>query len=164
MNYWNNQFYVNMLLVSNLVAIVQLVAAARWPRTARMSFFLLFAWASWINWRTSQQDAPVYLEYANYTWSKWYQRFIEGWFAEHIKIAVGFIACGQALIAISMLFKGWFFKIGCIGAIIFLLAILPLGFGAAFPCTLIMAIAVYILFKKSGNEFIWTASNALHTQ
>jgi hypothetical protein len=52
---------------------------------------------------------------------------------------VGFIATCQAFVAISILLKGWIFKTGCIGAIIFFLPYAPLGVGAAFPCTVIMA-------------------------
>jgi hypothetical protein len=70
-------------------------------------------------------------------------------------LAVGFIATNQALIALSMICKGWIFKIGCAGAIIFLLAILPFGIGAGFPSTGIMAITCFILLKKQHVKFIW---------
>jgi hypothetical protein len=74
-----------------------------------------------------------YLEYADLTWSSWYRSFIKGWFADHIQLAVGLIATCQGLIAISMLLKGWLYKIGSVGAIIFLLSILPFGVGSGFP-------------------------------
>lgn len=151
----DNQTYVILLMISNLVAALQLVAAIKWPRIARLSFFLLFAWASWANWSESQTSPQFYLEYADLTWSAWYKNFIEGWFADNIKLVVGFIAACQALVAISMLLKGWSYKIGSIGAIVFLLAILPFGVGSGFPCTAIMAIAIMILFRKHNNEFIW---------
>ena len=54
-----------------------------------------------------------------------------------------------------MLMKGFVFKAGAVGAIIFLVAIAPLGVGSAFPCTVIMAIALYILIKKQQYDFIW---------
>ena len=151
----NNELYVILLTISNAVAILQLIAAIKWPRIARLSFFLLFAWASWTNWTESQQTPQFYLEYADLTWSNWYRDFINGWFAQHIQLAVGFIGACQGLIAISMLLKGWVFKIGSIGAIIFLIAILPFGVGSGFPCTAIMAIAIYILLRKHDNKFIW---------
>jgi len=151
----NNEVYVILLLISNSVAILQLIAAIKWPRIARLSFFLLFAWASWTNWKVSQQSPQFYLEYAGLTWSGWYRDFIYGWFAENIQLAVGIIASCQGLIAISILLKGQIFKIGGIGAILFLVSILPLGVGSGFPCTAIMAIAIYILLKKDVNKFIW---------
>ncbi len=156
----DNQLYVTLLIVSNIVAILQVIAAIKWPRIARLSFFLLFAWASWTNWTESQRTPQFYIEYADLTWSNWYRSFIKGWFAGHIQLAVGLIATCQGLIAISMLLKGWLYKIGSVGAIIFLLSILPFGVGSGFPCTAIMAIALFILLKKHTNELIWARQTA----
>ena len=161
MNGWNNEHYVILLIISNAVAILQLVTAIKWPRIARASFFLLFAWASWTNWTTSQQHPEFYLEYADLTWSSWYVSFIHGWFAGNIKLVVGFVAICQALIAISMVFKGWLFKTGCIGAMIFLISIIPFGIGSGFPCTAIMALTIYLLLKKSSHEYIWGKGNKI---
>ena len=36
----DNQLYVILLLISNAIAILQLVAAFKWPRLARLSFFM----------------------------------------------------------------------------------------------------------------------------
>ena len=151
----DNQLYVVLLIISNAVALLQLIAAIKWPNIARISFFLLFSWACWINWKTSRQTPQFYLDYAGLAWSEWYQTFIRGWFSEHIKPVVGFIATCQGAIAISMLLRGWIFQMGCLGAILFLIAILPLGVGSGFPCTGIMAIAVFILSKKSQHRFVW---------
>ena len=152
----DNQLYVTLLIVANIIAILQLIAAIRWPRIARLSFFLLFAWASWTNWSESQRAPQFYLEYADLTWSSWYRNFIRGWFADHIQLAVGTIAACQGLIAISMLLKGWIYKIGSAGAIIFLLSILPLGVGSGFPCTATMAVGILILLKRNNHDFIWS--------
>jgi hypothetical protein len=54
----DNQLYVTLLIFSNIVAILQVIAAIKWPRIARLSFFLLFAWASWTNWTESQRAPP----------------------------------------------------------------------------------------------------------
>ena len=144
----DKQVYVILLIISNVVAILQLIAAIKWPNIARISFSLLFGWACWVNWKTSLQTPQFYLDYAELAWSDWYKTFILGWFAEHTKLAVGFIATCQGVIAIAMLSKGWIFKIGCLGAIIFLVAILPFGVGSGFPCTAIMAVAVTFCQKK----------------
>jgi len=157
----DNELFVILLIVSNVVAILQLIAAIKWPRIARFSFFLLFAWASWANWIESQLRPQYYLDYANLTWSDRYRDFINGWFSGHIQLAVGFIAIGQGLIAISMLLKGWIFRTGSLGAIIFLLAILPFGVGSGFPCTAIMAAAIIVLLRIHNNEFIWEKTDPL---
>jgi len=157
----DNQTYLLLLAISNIVAILQLIAAIKWPRISRLSFFLLFAWASWTNWTTSRHSPQFYLEYADLTWINLYRDFINGWFSQHIKLAVGFVAICQGLIAISMLLKGWIFKVGAIGAIIFLVSILPFGVGSGFPCTGIMAIAIYILLKKHSNQFVWEKNKPL---
>jgi|SRR5689334_15603562 len=154
----DNQLYITLLVISNIVALLQLIAAIKWPRFARFSFFLLFAWASWTNWTESRAAPQFYLEYADLTWSEWYRNFIRGWFAGHIQLAVAFIATCQGLIAVSMLLKGRIFKIGSVGAIIFLLSILPFGVGSGFPCTATMAIAIFILVRKHNREFAWTGN------
>ena len=151
----DNQLYVLLLVISNAIALLQLIAAIKWPRLAKLSFFLLFAWACWMNWTTSHQTPDAYIDYANLTWSRWYSNFIHGWFAAHIPLAVGFIAICQGLIAIALLLKGVVFKTGCIAAIIFLLCIVPFGVGSGFPATVIMAIAIFILFRKGSDKLIW---------
>lgn len=153
----NNDTYLWMLIAANVVALLILAAALYRPTIARLAFFLLFAWAAWTNWKTSHQSPDVYLEYAQLTWSDWYKSIINGWFATHIGTAVGIIAICQALIAISMWGRGWFFLTGAIGAIIFLLAIVPFGAGSGFPCTLLLAIAMGLLVRKSGDTTLWSS-------
>lgn len=143
-----NQTYLWMLVASTIIAIGLVIAAIKWPRAAHWLFFFLFAWASYTNFTTSQKTPTVYLEYADMAWSEWYKDFINGWFAQHIPLAVSFVAACQALIAISMLTSGWPFKLGAWGAIIFLLAIVPLGVGSGFPSTLIAAVAMIVLLRK----------------
>lgn len=149
-----NQTYLIAYLVSNAVAILLLVAAWKWPRTGRLMFLLLFAWASWFNWQTVSHTPQLYLDYAHLTFSDWYKQFILGWFSTHTRLAVGFIATCQGLMALAMLLRGWLFKAGAIAAIIFLLAIIPLGLGSAFPCTLIMAAAMGLLLRGY-PDYLW---------
>ena len=68
---------------------------------------------------------------------------------------VGFIATCQALIAVSMLLKGWMLKTGVIGAIIFLLGIAPLGVGSAFPFSITASLALYLILKDGTNDYLW---------
>lgn len=151
-----------LMTVVNIFSILQLLAAFKWPHVSRVSFFLLFAAASIINFRTAIESPWLYFDYAGLTWSDLYKDFIHGWFGNHLQPSVVAIAICQALISISMLLKGWLFKIGSIGGIIFLLALIPLGTGSAFPSTAIMAIAMLVLLVKHKNEFVWQLIGSRH--
>jgi hypothetical protein len=143
------------VLISNIVALILLLAAIYRPRTARILFSLLFVWAAFTNWFTVHNKPQVYQEYESMALLPLYKNFIKGFFAEHSVLIVSFVAVSQLLIGISMLMKGWVYRLGCLGGIIFLLVILPLGVGSGFPCTLIMATGLLIVLKKNKNRFIW---------
>jgi len=146
--------YLVAYLISNAIAIVLLLLAWKQPRMARASFSVLFIWACYTNWHVALTKPNDYLFYANLTFSGTYRSFILGWFSDHILLMVGFIATCQGLIAVSLLLKNWIYQVGIAGAIIFLLAIVPLGVGSGFPCTLILAAALYVLSRKS-PEYLW---------
>lgn len=147
-----NDTYRLLLIVSNIIALALLFISWKWPRVSALFFSFLFAWASWMNWSTVLQTPERYLEYASFTWSDLYKEFINGWFSLHIRLVVGFVATCQGLIALSMFFNGWIFRIGAIGAIIFLLAIIPLGVGSGFPCTLILSIAMWMIYRSGVKD------------
>ena len=155
------EIYRFYLLIANVVAIIMLLTSFKWPRGGRVLFFLLFAWACWMNWQTLLYTPRVYLEYADFTWSAAYRNFITGWFSQHIQLAVGLIATCQGLIAASMLLNGQIFRIGAMGAILFLLAITPLGRGAGFPATLLMAVSMIVILRKHSDEFIWKSHKTI---
>lgn len=151
---FENQSYLLAYIISNIAALIFLLISARWPKAGRLIFSLLFAWAGWINWRTALNTPEYYLYYSDLA-IPLYRQIINGWFSRHITLVVGFIASCQLLIAAGLLLKGWIYKIAVIGAVIFLLAIMPLGVGSGFPCTLILAVTLYFyLFSHSGN-YIW---------
>src|SRR5262245_9953603 len=104
-----------LFIISNIVSLLVLWAAWKNSRMARLLFFLLFAWASWTNWTTALFSPESYLGEADLTFFRFYRAFILGWFSRHITEFVGFIATCQALIAISMLLRGWWMKAGSIG-------------------------------------------------
>src|SRR3982751_6207017 len=146
--------YLIAYIISNAVAVVLLLLAWKQPRIARVSFSVLFIWACYTNWHVALTKPDDYLFYGNLTFSSAYRDFIHGWFSNRIPQMVGFIATCQGLIAVSFFLKGWIYNVGIVGAIIFLLAIAPLGVGSGFPCTVIMAAAVYILGRKS-PDYLW---------
>ena len=157
MNSLQNQTYLIAYIISNTLAIIYFIAALKSPRVSRLLFLILFAWASYINWHTVIQTPKDYLNYADLTFLKVYKTFISGWFSDHLQIAVGFIATAQMLIAVSLLTRGWIYRISLIGGVIFLLAIIPLGIGSAFPCTLLLAIALGLL--GSQDQYLWQRPN-----
>jgi hypothetical protein len=153
-----NHAYLFGLIGFNVLSLFFLLAAVKWPRLSRLLFFLLFAWAGCTNWIVSHQHPAYYREYADLTFVPLYRDIINGWFSHHVPLLVGIIAICQGMIAVSMLLKGWIFKLGCIGGIIFLLSIAPFGVGSGFPCTIIFAIALVILFRK-GEDYLWEQPN-----
>ncbi|GAB4026350.1 hypothetical protein [Spirosoma gilvum] len=137
-------------VVVNLLSIVQLIASFRWPLAARIGFFILFLGAAIINTRTGLETPWLYQDFADYS-IPLYRQFILGSFETIITPMVQSIAVGQLLIAASMFMEGIWFRLGCLGGIIFCLAITPLGIAAAFPSTLLMTLAFYQLYRR-GND------------
>lgn len=150
---FENNAYLIGYIISNLVAIFLLVAAWKWPRFTRLLFSLLFAWASIVCWITVVNNPGIYMDYAELSILSSYKEFINGWFSDHVLLVIGCIATLQAMISVSMLLRGWVYKTGCMLAIMFLLAMLPLGIGSGIPCTLIMALAVTRLHKFNHHYF-----------
>jgi hypothetical protein len=148
-----NQTYLIAYIISNIVAVLMLLSAWKWPRVARLLFFALFAWACWVNWNIALYSPEDYQDFADLAVLPLYKDFIQGWFHRHTTEVLGAIATCQGLIAMAMLLKGTVYKIGVIGGMVFLLAIMPLGVGAAFPCTLIMAVALYLLLPH--HDYLW---------
>ena len=146
-----------LYIISNAIAMLMLFVAWRHVRLARLLFLFIFSWASWTNWRTALFIPETYLGEADLMFFEFYRQFILGWFSQHITTAVGFIATCQALIAVSMLLRGWMLKAGCIGAIIFLLAIAPFGVGSAFPCTLLLAVAIFRILGRRASQYLWVS-------
>lgn len=155
-----SQTYLLLYIISNVVALLILWSAWKHQRIARLLFFLLFIWASWTNWKTALNNPQFYTEYADLSFLNIYRQFIRGWFSEHVTEMVGFIATCQALIAVSMLLKGWMLKTGAIGAIIFLLGIAPLGVGSAFPFSITASLALYLILKNRTNDYLWISPKA----
>ena len=149
-----NSTYLLPYIISNVIGLLFLWAAIKKPQLARLMFVLLFGWACWINYTLAHEKPEEYLNYANAS-IKWYADFINGWFRQHVTIMVSLIAMGEGLIAIGMLLKGWWVKMACIGVIIFLIAISPLGYYAGFPFEITVSLAAYFVIKKDSLDYLW---------
>ncbi|RAJ11506.1 hypothetical protein [Arenibacter echinorum] len=141
-------------VISQIVSIVILIVALKNTRTARGILSVLFLWASATNMYYGLSKPEIYLEYGDMA-LPFYRDFIEGWFSHNKHILIPLIAFGQFFIGIGMLLKGWFVKLACFGAIIFFIAISPLMVGSAFPFSITVSIAVYIVLKKDGLNYLW---------
>lgn len=142
-------------LISNFVFGLSIAAALWRPMWARIFFAGFFLWACYFNATSAVWSPEVYLDYAHLDALPLYSRFINGFFSKHITVFVLSIAIGQFLIALGLILNKTWTKLGCVGGIIFGLAIAPLGVGSAFPATVCMAIAFFILLKRYNHDFIW---------
>lgn len=145
-------------VVTNVFAVAQLIGSYRWPTITRVFFFLLFGFAAFINIRNALETPWVYQGFEEYA-IPLYRRFILGLFDTYTTPIVISIAIGQVLIAFSMFLKGDWFRMGCLGGLVFCLAIAPLGLGSAFPSTLLMAMAFYQLYRRESKPIRKRVSN-----
>ncbi len=131
-------------LVTNLLALGLVVLAFTKPRTTRWLFTALFGGAAIFNAIFALRDPGAYVSgYAKLA-APAYRDFIEGTFAAHTTPIVLSIALGQLVIAVMLALGGRSLTRGAIGAVVFLVAISPLGVGSAFPSTLILALAIAV--------------------
>ena len=141
-------------LISQVASIIILIVAWKKTKWARVLFALLFFWAAGTNMYLGITGPDIYLKYADLA-IPIYRDFINGWFSHYSYIIIPSIAVGQFLIASCMLLKGWWVNAACIGAIIFLLSIAPLMVGAAFPFSITVSIAAWLILLNDHKNYIW---------
>ena len=146
--------YLLPYLFSQAASIVLLIAAWKRTRLARWLFSVLFLWASATNMYIGLTDPDSYLNNAQFA-IPLYQDFINGWFSHYNQIIIPLIAVGQFFIAIGMLLHSWWVKLACIGSIIFLLSISPLMVGSAFPFSITVSIAGFLILINDDKNYIW---------
>ena len=146
--------YLVPYTISQGVSIVFLIVAWKRTRWARALFSALFLWASATNMYIGLTNPDSYLDNARFA-IPLYQDFINGWFSHYNHIIIPLIAIGQFCISIGMLLHGWWVKLACIGSIIFLLSIAPLMVGAAFPFSITVSIAAWLIFLNDDKKYIW---------
>jgi len=146
--------YIVPYIISQVVSVIIIIVAWKRTRWARWLFAFLFFWASATNMYYGITDPNIYQQYAHMAIPV-YRDFINGWFSQHNQIIIPLIAIGQFCIAIGMLLKGSWVKLSCIGAIIFLLSIAPLLVGSAFPFSITVSIAAFLIYKNDLKEYAW---------
>jgi hypothetical protein len=148
-----NQYLVPYI-ISQVAAIIILVVAWKKTKWARVLFSALFYWASATNMHIGLTNPDSYLDNARLA-IPLYRDFINGWFSHYNHIIIPLIALGQFMIATGMLLKGWWVKWACIAAIVFLLGIAPLMVGSAFPFSLIVSVAAWLIIRNDSKQYIW---------
>ena len=135
-------------ILCNVIAVIILAVCWRWKTAGRFLFVLVFLWAALYNFWMAFARPEEYLTYARFAYSTWYQLFILVFFTRHTTAVVATIALGQLAIAVLISLRGTAVHLGLIGAIFFLVAIAPLGTGAAFPATVIAAGGASLLLQN----------------
>ena len=148
------QEYLVPYLISQAASLIILIAAWKRTRLARWLFSVLFLWASATNMYIGLTDPDSYLNNAQFA-IPLYQDFINGWFSHYNQIILPLIAVGQFFIAIGMLLHSWWVKLACIGSIIFLLSISPLMVGSAFPFSITVSIAGFLILINDDKNYAW---------
>lgn len=146
--------YIIPYVISQVVSIIILIAAWKRTRWARWLFFALFLWAAATNMYIGLTNPDSYLDNARFA-IPLYQDFINGWFSHYNHIIIPLISVGQVFIAIGMLLHKWWVKLACIGSIFFLLSIAPLMVAAAFPFSITVSIAAWLIFLNDDKNYIW---------
>ena len=141
-------------IISQVVSIIILIAAWKKTKWARVLFALLFFWAAGTNMYLGITNPNTYQEYADLAIPA-YEDLIKGWFSHYSHVVIPLIAVGQFLIALGMLLKNWWVRAASVGAIIFLLSIAPLMLGAAFPFSLTVSIAAWLILLNDDKRYIW---------
>jgi hypothetical protein len=140
------QNYLVPWIISQVFSLVLLLIAWKKPLWARYIFAVLFLAAGIFNWFTVSKTPEAYLMYAE-TAISLYRDFINGWFREHIFPVIGTIATGQLLLGAGMLAGRRWLAFSCLGIILFLMAIAPLGVGSAFPFSITVSVAVFLVYR-----------------
>jgi hypothetical protein len=146
--------YLLPYLISNLVFGLTLVAAIKRPMIARSFLALSFVGAGIFNCWSAIHTPESYLTYADLSLAQLYENFIRGYFFTHVRGFVIAIAIGQILAGLAMMLDNKWTQVGFIGGAIFGVAIAPLGIGSAFPSTIVMAAAFFVLMSKGPHDLI----------
>ncbi|MEO9870603.1 hypothetical protein [Ekhidna sp.] len=140
------------LIISNVIALALLFVCWKYPRYGRYAYGVIFLIAGVVNIMTTWAGPSVYLQYRNHVILKVYRAFIDGYFEQHIQEIILVIAIGQFLLALGFFYGSFLLKPAIIGGIVFSIALIPLGIGAALPLPIIMGFSLWVLLAK-GSHF-----------
>jgi hypothetical protein len=142
--------YLIPILISNAIAVLLIVLCAAFPKAGRIAWIVIFLAAGIFNIYSAITAPQAYLMYEKTALLPVYKDFISGPFSRNITLYVTLIGAGQIVTALLLIMRKPLFFLGILGGIVFLLAIVPLGIGSAFPCTLLMIISLLVLQARHG--------------
>lgn len=153
-------------LMANLIGLLILIAAVVKPNIARIFLITIFIGAAFFNGAIALREPGLFMAYGDMAVFPVYEQFIYGAFEDNITAFVLSIAGCQLITGMLIAARGRLLKTGLAAAIMFLVAIAPLGAGAAFPCTLLLAAACIILLFKanylSSHPFFYSLHHLLN--
>lgn len=139
---------------SQVISLVVLYVAWKSTRLARLLFAAMFLYAGCYNMYIGFVKPDEYLGFADLA-VPLYRDFINGWFTYYNYILIPMIATGQLAVAVGMVLNDWWVKFASLGAIVFLLAIAPLMVGSAFPFSLTVSFAAYLILRNDDMAYVW---------
>jgi hypothetical protein len=131
----------------NITAVLLVLVAAKWPKLARLLFSVLFLGAGVWNLFASLTMPAFYVATYGPSATPPYAAFITGPFAANPALFVVPIAVGQLAIGILAAGTGARVRLAMLGVMAFLLAIAPMGVGSAFPFSVFVIWAAYLLYR-----------------
>ena len=138
--------FKNAYLVSNGIALAMLGLSFRRANWVRWVTVAIFGWAAYTNWRIATTAPLDYQKFADLTQFAPYRDFIHGWFRENTAALLEPIAAGQLAIALMLIRNRTITRrLAVLGAVVFLLAIAPLGVGSAFPFSITYGVALVVM-------------------
>lgn len=141
--------FIGPYVISNVLGVFLFFAAIQWPRIARALFVTLFLGAGLVNMYLALTKPRLYVTgFGPVAVFGIYRTFIYGFFSSHTALIVLFIAIGQLALASLLALEDRPLLFGVLGAVLFLVAIAPLGLGSGFPATISMAIAVVLMHRN----------------
>jgi hypothetical protein len=138
--------YRTVYLVSNAIALALLGLSFRRANWVRWLSVALFGWAAYTNSRIALASPLDYQKFGDLTTFGPYRDFIHGWFRAHTAELLMPIAAGQLAIALMLIANRRITRrLAVFGAVVFLLAVAPLGVGSAFPFSITYAVGLLVM-------------------
>ncbi|WP_343692146.1 hypothetical protein [Chitinophaga sp.] len=132
-------------LVSNISALLILLISIWFKRAGRMIIGGMFLVAALVNTWQAIYRPEAYNIYEWIAALPVYEYLIGQVFLLHITLYILILMVFQLLVGTGILYNR---KPAFLAAIVYLLALAPLGAGSSFPCTILLSIACVILLKK----------------
>ena len=142
------QEYLVPFILTNIISIILIIVSIKWIDAGKIIFAVIFLFACGFNVYNVINHPDSYLEFGKTAKLFFYRDFIFGDFRDNIIIYIIIIAVIQLMISFFLFTESFLTNYGFTGGIIFLVLIAPLGLGSAFPSTLLMALALYIIYAK----------------